>query len=418
MARKRSRTTYKQDQELSSSKQLSRGPADKADRKALELPNEIVDLIVDEAQDLIALTLVSRQWYNAAQSRIYVRITVSSAEVCKYWSRKFRKRPHLGEFVRYMTLSDANDDCLGSPYMRSQPAKSLFAALTGLRSLDVQSFKRWGPVEHRLLKSLRTVDFLSLRDIPGMNRTKDLQDLVQSFPKLDGLLLFSGIGQTYSFDTPSSPPLLREETIPPDYQPTRLFPRSRQTLSSPSFSAFDKLITQVGSTKSVLDFGFPSQGRFRHESNVVADMRDTDDLLTAHIISSKVLRHATALKEFRLTRFQMESNLGIAICIAVPLLKTLAAPLIHIIELSAGVAASSNRQLEGYFALPEWRELDELLAGDTFPALRRVEFNLNIGHWFEASAKAEAEKYRSATETRGLPKVKSKGKLTLKFTEY
>ncbi|KAK1229504.1 hypothetical protein PQX77_007427 [Marasmius sp. AFHP31] len=463
MARKRPRTTYKRDPERSSSKEPSHRPSDRADRKALELPNEIVDLIVDETHDLVPLTLVSRQWYNAAQSRVYAHIAVSSAEACKYWSRKFRKWPHLGGFVRDMTLSDANDDCLGSPYMRSQPARSLFAALTGLRSLDVQSFKRWGPVEHRLLKSLRTVDLLSLRDIPGMSRTKDLHDLVQSFPKLDSLLLFSGIGQAYDFDNRSPPLISGEEPIPPGYRPTRLmsvlslvdveicqdqlewltspafdttklnvlalkwskFPKSRQTLSPPSFSAFNKLITQVGSTISILDFGFPSQGRFRHESQVVAGMRDPDDLLTAHIISSKILRHATALKEFRLTRFQMESNLGIAICTAVLMLKTLTTPLIHTIELSAGAAASSDRQLEEYFVLPEWRELDELLAGDTFPALRSVEFNLNlvgggVHHhtaWAAYWLRAGAEKYRSAIETRGLPKVKSKGKLNLKVTK-
>ncbi|KAG7096466.1 hypothetical protein E1B28_003899 [Marasmius oreades] len=129
--------------------------------KSIPLPNEIVSLIADSVQDLIPLTLVSRQWYHAAQSRLHWQIRVSSGASCKHWSKKFKKFPHLASFVRVLELSDPEDDCLESPYLRGQPAKRLAAALlTGVTRLEIVDFVRWGPVEQRLIKSFCNLECL------------------------------------------------------------------------------------------------------------------------------------------------------------------------------------------------------------------------------------------------------------------
>ncbi|KAL0572665.1 hypothetical protein V5O48_009289 [Marasmius crinis-equi] len=422
------------------------------DRKGLELPNEIVDLIVDQVEDLSPLTLVSRQWYHPAQSRIYYHITVSCADACKYWSRKFKKWPHLGSFVRELSLSDASDNCLESPYMRTQPAKTLFAALTGLRDLDVSYFRRWGPVEQRLLKRLQNVDSLSIRNIPGMSRSKDLPDLVSAFPKLRWLILMGGIGKEYDYDQPTLSGESKEIlSVSSASVPTRLvdalslsdveishdqlrwftspaFDLSKLELlamkwsdfpeippSPPSFSAFDNLIVHVGNFLPALDLGFPNRGTRSEEFTTSPCARDIDDLLTEHLISSRILRHATALQHVRLDHFSFEANLCVGLCTSVPILKTLSASHIHTIELNAGVTMFGDHQIEQYFSLPEWQELDELLVGGAFPALRSVQITLNI-LWFYGTIDAGNRDFRSALETRGLPKVQSKGWLELEIT--
>ncbi|KAF9268425.1 hypothetical protein L218DRAFT_954787 [Marasmius fiardii PR-910] len=286
--------------------------------KTVHLPNEIVSLIADEVHDLLPLTLVSRQWYHAAQSRLHWQICVFSGASCKQWSRKFKKFPHLGSFVRVLLLSDPEDDCLGSPYLRGQPAKNLAAALTGLTQLEITNFIRWGPVEQRLVKSFRNLEYLGIGRIPCMNRCKDVPDLVFSYPKLSGLMFYGGVGVGYDHHEAASIVEAGRslgKQLPPDGKPVQIidvlslsnaeichdqlmwlispaFDLSKLRIlavrwsdlpagmpSPPDFSALNALFARVSGTLSVLDLGFPDH-EIQHRFPAMARIRDGPDFVS------------------------------------------------------------------------------------------------------------------------------------------
>ncbi|KAG7096473.1 hypothetical protein E1B28_003905 [Marasmius oreades] len=353
--------------------------------KSLPLPNEIVSLIADSAQDLIPLTLVSRQWYHAAQSRLHWRISVSSGASCKHWSRKFNKFPHLASFVRVLELSDPDDDCLGSPYLRSQPAKTLVAALAGVTRLEIVDFVRWGPTEQRFVKSFCNLERLSVGRMPCMSRSKDLPVLVFSFPKLSGLMIYGDVGTKYN---PEEAACIIEaghslcRHLPSDGKPVRLtevlslstadachdllmwvsspaFDLSKLQLlamkwsdwplgiSRPAtFPARESLCARVGGTLSVLDLGHSNSGG--------------SDIISFHLIASNLLSHFTVLTEIQLDLPDLPYRNRSILHVTVSLLKTITAPCLRIIKLNA----------RSYVPVPsEWQLLDELLvveAGNVF----------------------------------------------------
>lgn len=435
--------------------------------KTIPLPNEIVSLVADEVHDLLPLTLVSRQWYHAAQSRLHWRIIVSCGESCKQWSRKFKKFPHLGSFVRLLELSDPDDDCLSSPYLRGQPAKRLAASLTGLTRLKIINFVRWGPVEQRLVKSFRNLEYLGIGGISCMSRSRDLPDLIFSFPKLSGLMFYGGVGARY--DHQEAPSIIEvgqslgrqlpdnDKPIPitevlslsnaeichdqlmwfssPAFDLSRLrllamnwsdFPVEMQ--SPPTFAALDDLCARVGGTLNVLDLGFPNY-ETHHRFFVMARVREGPDLLSAHLISSGILSQFTALTEIKLDHFMHERNLPAALRVTIPLLKSLSAPSLRVIEFNAGAEISRRDTLQFnleaetirhesncmYSTLPEWRQLDDLLVGKTFPSLRSFRFLLHVVR-YRCGCAVGKRLVRSVSEGHWLPKTHSKGMLELETT--
>ncbi|KAG7096464.1 hypothetical protein E1B28_003897 [Marasmius oreades] len=408
-------------------------PAQPTTSVSIPLPNEIVSLIADSVQDLIPLTLVSRQWYHAAQSRLHWQIRVSSGASCKHWSRKFNKFPHLASFVRVLELSDPDDDCLESPYLRSQPAKRLAAALTGVTRLEIVDFVRWGPVEQRLIKSFCNLECLSVGRIPCMSRSKDLPDLVFSFSKLSGLMIYGDIGMEYDPEEGASvieagKSMCRQ--FPLDGKPVQLtevlslstadachdllmwfsspgFDLSKLQLlamkwselpfgmPSPVISALDNICTRISGSLTVLDLGFPD---------------DPTDVLSSHLIDSKILSQFTALIEIRLDHSELERNLPSALGVTVPLLKSLSAPCLRVIEFKAG-AGVTKRDDQEYLELAEWKLLDELLVDGTFPSVRSFRFLLYVIQ----KRCYRGPLVRCTAETYWLPKASSKGILDLEI---
>ncbi|KAG7096458.1 hypothetical protein E1B28_003892 [Marasmius oreades] len=251
--------------------------------------------------------------------------------------RRFEEFPHLGSLVRVLKLSA---DCLGSPYLRGQYAKRLAAALTGLTRLQIVSFA------------------------PCRSRSKELPDLVFSFPKLAGLMIY---GLKY---IPEQAAAIIETTeslctqFPSDGNPVRLtdvlcltkaeichdlltwftspaFDLSKLQLFAmkwsawppgmpcPSFSALDNFCARVGSTLSVLHLGFPENIGFGRS-----------DILSSHLVRTMkwlILGHFIVLTEIRLDLFQLEDNFDSVSPVIMSLLKTLSnsAPCLRVIEVKA-----------------------------------------------------------------------------------
>ncbi|KAK7051401.1 hypothetical protein VNI00_004901 [Paramarasmius palmivorus] len=178
----------------------------------------------DDMEDLRNFSLVSKSWCRVSQAKLFEVIRVDSADSCKFWNRKFREHPHLGPLVKDLRLSDPREDIADRPYLRKTPAKALILACCNVRKLALGKFKRWGPLEQRLIKSLQLVQELRLEENPGFSRIIHLPDVVYNLPHLNKISI-GNPGEDYKLIWPSSAyeeGLSLRERRPPNGGPIQL----------------------------------------------------------------------------------------------------------------------------------------------------------------------------------------------------
>ncbi|ESK84126.1 hypothetical protein Moror_11416 [Moniliophthora roreri MCA 2997] len=376
----------------------------------LDLPN-----IEQGFRELLqALALVSPVWCRAAQAKLFHTIRIDGRESCQFWSRKFKHSPHLGKYVRFLHLSDPNDDCMGTPYLRTSPAKILVSTLTRLQSLSMHRIKQWGPVEQRLIKSFRSVTTLVVGRIWGMKGCRDIPDLVYAMPNVERLrLAVDGRDDNDLFSIYEAGAILGkripEDGIPPRQLRELQLYRAHLSmeyfswLAGPSidlsklvnlflawrefpvsvkkdefdFSSHDEFLRLTGGYTTTLKLLIPSpSNQAELGMSHVITVSNPQDFLTGHLISSRILNGFTALRTISICVKETDNFLPFLISTADCLLKTLAAPHsdLHRIKLTAGLYVGDRDQLRGSLA-PEgcWQTLDELLSGDAFPVLSVVD---------------------------------------------
>jgi hypothetical protein len=140
------------------------------------------------------------------------------------------------------------------------------------------------------------------------------------------------------------------------------------------------------------------------------------------LIQSRVLENFTALKKITLDAEWSSDLLPYLVCTSVALLKTLKAPQLRIIELVSGFNARTSHRLDETCEIPEWKHLDDVLSGDTFPYLTLVDLTVNLGlgdnHWFRwAYIPPPVAKVREAIQD-CLPQTALKGLLRLNVCDY
>jgi hypothetical protein len=159
--------------------------------------------IEDDKEDLINFSLVSKSWCRVAQAKLFEVVRVDSADSCRFWNRKFRESPHLGTLVKDLRLSDPREDITDRPYLRNMPAKALISACCNVRKLALGKFKRWGPLEQRLIMSLQLVQEFRIEENPGFSRTVHLLDAVYNLPHLSKISI-GNPGEDYKLIWPLS----------------------------------------------------------------------------------------------------------------------------------------------------------------------------------------------------------------------
>ncbi|ESK87817.1 hypothetical protein Moror_15310 [Moniliophthora roreri MCA 2997] len=387
------------------------------------LPLEVILLIFKEfdpeteGKIFMDMSLVCREWREATQAKLFAVVQVNSANTCKLWSRRFKESPHLGRHVRELWLSDPNDDCMGTPYMRSRPAKTLVAACCNVRRLELDDFKRWGPVEQRVVKSLQSIEELRVDDIPGLSRTKDLPDLVYNLPNLIELAV-GQIGEKYDYmDLPSihQSGLVLREQMPKDGSRKRLshiiflsseissdiflwmtgpaFDHSRlETLSiswwdlpdlegmpeRPNFAALTGFLYAVGPQLRSLFLGLPSPSESAHVGPYI--LMNRYDALYEYLITSKILSRLHNLRVLEICGGPDDcddSTLALVICSTEAILKTLKAPFIQRIELEGTLVVNKLYDPKILSDMPQWKALDKLVSGDVFPVLQGFSIKVN-----------------------------------------
>ncbi|ESK86217.1 hypothetical protein Moror_16666 [Moniliophthora roreri MCA 2997] len=435
------------------------------DARSISLPIEVVALIMEEldiAEDhrnlLQSAALVSRVWCQAAQAMIFRSIEVDGRQACQFWSRKFKHSPHLGEYVRQLCLSDPDDDCMGTPYLRTSPAKSLVSALTRLQCLVLEDIMQWGPVEQRLVKRFQTVTDLSVGDIKGMKGSRDLPDLLYALPNVEALRLgtfgpllndFRELSAIYEAGA-----ILRS-CMPPDSTPRKLrelqldeadlsidilmwltgpaFNLSKlekfsmtwsdflpsDDRAEPDFSTHDQLFRLIGGHVTLLDLTIPTPSDYEDSSFHIYHY-NPQDYLTAHLVTSRDLANFTALKTISMDVERSGDLLPYLICTCSALLATLAAPHLRYIQLVSGFNARTKHRLEGACGIPQWKSLDDLLSGGFFPSLSSVDFTVYLvgaTYWFLLGAGTPVRQDIVAAIQGCLPRTVSKGLLRLNVYE-
>ncbi|KAK7051400.1 hypothetical protein VNI00_004900 [Paramarasmius palmivorus] len=397
--------------------------------------SEIIHLILDnfsaaradEKQDLLNIAMVSKAWCREAQAKLFAVIHVNSADRCKFWSRKFKKSPHLGLLVRELRLSDPHDNCLERPYMRTQPAKALALACSNVRKVEVGEFKRWGQVEQRVLKSFVSVQELSLLYSPALSRTRDVPDLIYNLPKLCKFGV-GIVGEDYRFVESSSvheDGLFLREQLPPNGKPIQLshitfwcseycrdlflwmtgpafdhsklehvtlswrdiiVPHMSDHRSIPNVDVLSDFLRIVGQHLSSLSLILPAQP---HPILLLRTPRI--DLMSEYLQSSKVLNNLTQLRVLTIrigkdVRY-WERDVTFGLFRVLPILSVLEVPLLATINLTVDINMDELESDDRY-QLPLWEILDSLLSGDRFPSLRSFNWDIQADHWPSQAALA------------------------------
>ncbi|ESK84128.1 hypothetical protein Moror_11418 [Moniliophthora roreri MCA 2997] len=398
--------------------------------RAMSLPLELVTLILEslDSQDarevdfrsLQTLALVSRIWCRAAQAKLFCTIRIDCRASCQFWSRKFKHSPHLGEYVRFLYLSDPGDDCMGTPYLRTSPARFLVSALTRLQGLTVRNTIRWGPVEQRLVKGFRSVTVLAVLDgVGGMKGCRDIPDLFYALPNVHTLRLatpnpfkdFSpqyeaGVALQQRIPENGKPRQLRElQLIGADFSVEYfmwltgpsfdLSTLTRLSLSwqkyrswvgngiyKPNFSCLDQFCRLTGRSVARLELPIPTRSYYRQDW--LTSKLTSRDPLTVHLRRSRILASFTALRTISISPGDdyYDGSLPFLISSSVSLLGTLATPHRNLcrIILTAKLDVTLNiHDYQRIWGISQWKDLDELLSGDSFPTLSRVDLVVHIG---------------------------------------
>ncbi|KAK1224121.1 hypothetical protein PQX77_012980 [Marasmius sp. AFHP31] len=389
-------------------------------RPAPDLPLEVVSLIMEEFDEwseretLKACSLVSWVWKQAAQPRIFTHIEITNGVQCKFWSKKIKEFPHLGPYVKKLSLSDPDDDCMGRPYLRGRAAKTLLSSLTSLRRLELDDFKRWGPVEQRLVKGLRTVQSLRVDEIPGMSRSRDLPDLYYTLSNVEdftpgevgeeydetkvGPIRESGIAlrgrlpeggkarnlrELVLFDAQIGIDKLMWLTGPAfDLSTLRHLSLSWGDFFAletvPYFTALDDLLRLVGEHVEDLHLDIPLPFFYDEIFEPILLTSNPLDLLSTHFSHCGPLRSFTALKRVTFATDIEECSISLALNTMLGILKTLAAPHLEVIGLETGLFAPCFQIESALGEIADWKALDDLVVGKSFPSLRSLIFRINM----------------------------------------
>ncbi|KAL0575526.1 hypothetical protein V5O48_006449 [Marasmius crinis-equi] len=358
-------------------------------------------------------SLVSWTWKRAAQPRIFNRIQINNGDQCKFWSKKIKEFPHIGPYVKELSLADPDDDCMGRPYLRGRAAKALLSGLPCVKSLEVDDFKRWGPVEQRLIKGLQSLHSLRVDDIPGMSRRKDLPDLLYALPNVDEFTP-GEVGEAYDeneLEAIRETGLVLQKRLPDDGKPRVLreivlfdaqlsidklmwlsgpaFELSQlKTLALiwgdffeigtvPYFAALDDFIRLVGEHVEDLDLEMPVPLFYEDVMDPITLINNPLDLLSAHFSASGSLRHFTAIKKLVFELDPEECTFSLGLNNVIFMLKTLSAPNLETIEYNSGIIASPWR-MDVLAEIADWKVLDEILVGKSLPSLRSIAFTVSF----------------------------------------
>ncbi|ESK85107.1 hypothetical protein Moror_3622 [Moniliophthora roreri MCA 2997] len=426
-----------------------------------QLPPEVIMLIVedfDAAEDeerelLMNMALVSKLWCQVAQARLFAAIQIDSADTCEYWSKKFEASPHLGRYVRKLVLTD---DSTRTPYLRSPAASILASACCNVRRVEMDDIQHWGPVEQALIKSLQSMAELRVVGIPEMSRASDLPDLVYNLPNLIQLAV-GDIGSYWDYIDPSMNEcgLSLRKQCPKDGKPKQIrhlifldsdvsrdmfmwmtgpaFDHSKlehvsiswdyisdieERLHQPDLAALADFLHAVGPQLRTLFLGIPTLPRtFSHDNPYV--IPNEYDVLYKYLLSSKILSHLRNLRVFSIYMTPSEDSvLPLGISCTAALLKTLTAPFLERIELEATLVAPILYELETICeGRAEWKSLDEILSGNTFPLLKTLVLEIDFSIY---RLKAQWLKYvvtesriHSAIKKWSLPRTAAKGLLEI-----
>ncbi|ESK95409.1 hypothetical protein Moror_3847 [Moniliophthora roreri MCA 2997] len=399
---------------------------------------------VETREELQDCSLVSQAWRVAAQGEIFSTITIRSEWECRFWKNKFAQSPHLAGFVRNLRLRDSkchgNDQVKPPQYLAADAAPELLAQLTHVRSLSLDSFHLWGPVERGLALQFRCLKSLELYNI-SLQESPDLLDLILSLPQLSRLTMGRAPGkgiQSTLLDlgaTVENGKRLRS-LRPRINIPQRLhflclhdveacldmlmwltseaFDLSQiqelclswlcfgddvfeVSLPADYFTALDDLINIVGSHVRVLHLGMPiytedeaGQAFTSNDYDAVCSKPSRFELSTitdksfraVHLAKSKILSQLTALRTVTLSYVDFDDcqdTLPVALQAAVSLLSTLSAPMLREISLEeVDIKVAPSRRIGDIGTLPEWQKLDDLVSGTAFPLLREVNISLSI----------------------------------------
>ncbi|KAK7051371.1 hypothetical protein VNI00_004871 [Paramarasmius palmivorus] len=392
-----------------------------------QLPLEVILIITDEfdpevceeKETLLSTALVSKAWCQAAQSKLFTTIRVNSSDTCKFWSRKLKKSPHLGTYVKELHLSDPNDDCMSSPYLRTQPAKTLASMCCRVRRIELFRFRRWGQVEQRVIKGFQLLEELRVEGVPGMSRDKDLPDLVYNLPNLLELTV-GDIGEEYDYmnlDSIHEDGLALREKLPEDgkriqlrhavflcadmsidmflwlngpaFDHSRLehvtlwwedIPHLEYMPQKPDFASLSDFLRAVGPQLQTFYLGMPSPSGADGEYENFA-ISNEFDILYEYLLSSRILSN---LQNLRTLAFCVgaegceDSVLALAICNTVALLRTMTTPRLETLEIEATLETSGGCELEEIFRVPQWEALDQLVSSsERFPILKNVMVEVN-----------------------------------------
>ncbi|KAL0567454.1 hypothetical protein V5O48_014541 [Marasmius crinis-equi] len=410
-----------------------------------DLPVEIIFLILEHIQepdDIRSISLVSSIWRGAAQATIFERILVENAHECEFWCEKFTKHPQLGRYVQDLVLCDRQIDCI-EPYLRSVAAKTLISSLPNVRKLELGSMMQWGPVELQLIKGLcRSLRVLSIDGVVGMDRRRALPELLCALPNVEVLTL-GQIGE--DFPAMDMAPLREDrmvmrKVVPDAGRRTKLYGltlietdtaidlllwltgpafdlcklRTLSLLWCPCFDdvssleVVDDFIRTVGKDITKLTLGIPVSfaSAWKLTNDPSRRTYDPNDMLAEHFINTKILHHFTALETVTITAGVMgEDEDGkdpstisspIFLCHAKFLLQALSHGASESLELLAieVVFDEACPYLTSFSIPPHWIIIDDLLSGDAFPSLRRVEVTVEtrayhhgggIPTWYEVA---------------------------------
>ncbi|ESK83796.1 hypothetical protein Moror_13551 [Moniliophthora roreri MCA 2997] len=381
---------------------------------------------VETREELRDCSLVSQAWRVAAQGEIFSTITIRTEWECRFWEEKFTRSPDLAKSVHNLRLRDSeshgSEHMKPPQYLAAGAAPRLLAQLTHVRSLSVDSFHLWGPVERALILQFQSLESLELYNV-SLRKSPDLPELILNLPQLTRLTMGQAPGRGIQNTL-----LDLQATVESGNQLRNLRPRigipqrlhflclydveacldtlmwltgeafdlsevqelclfwlcfgddaSEISLPPDYFSALDDLIRLIGGRVQVLHLGMPI---YTEDEAGQAFASNDYDVVCTHLAESKLLAQFTDLRTITLSYVDFDDcrdTLPVALQAAVSLLSTLSAPRLQEISLEeVDIKVDPSRNMYSIGTLPEWRELDDLVTGNAFPLLREVNISLSI----------------------------------------
>ncbi|KAG6864563.1 hypothetical protein C0991_008606 [Blastosporella zonata] len=353
------------------------------------LPQELFCAILNHLsadEDLRACALTCRALVSPAQADLYRTLSNSSEESARLSLRKLERYPHLAVLVKHLYLREIH-----RPWIQPSEALPTLLALLAPYTYSLEILQRRGKLRYprlpySLLSRLEFIERITLREetsgaLNGHVSHDDtaLPIFLNHFPKLRAITFLGCFVENKAVDSAAEvvPPVFKLERIDGcceldslavDWLVPALSSTKTLCISSASRSVV-RLIAVAGKSLQHLEASHINEASDEGESfpnSLHSEASELNHRIDMKLLMSNVRTHATNLRSLMLTVTQPQpKHTPIQVVVRSLLLLDTHTHLQHI-----------TIQISQYGALADgtpWNELQDLLVGTRFSALRSVE---------------------------------------------